>query len=335
MEDPPHPSMPPPLVRAPQTFADALARDGELVELVEYAQALADESQAPSTRRSYLTAFTAFSVWCRETGLSPLPAEPATLGVYLGVLERRGRLVATIERTLAAIADAHRRHNLDAPHPSPITIKIMKGLRRRLSIAPRTQKDALSDADLIAMMRLLGDDLAGRRDRVLLTWGFTGAFRRAELVAVRVEDLRRSPAGIVVTVRKSKTDQEGHGEVKIITPASVADVCPLRAYDAWLALSGITRGPLFRGLLNGKLKPRALCAASVADIVKSAGQRAGLDPARIAAHSLRAGFVTTAHAKGCSMDAIMKQTNHKSERTARGYVRHQEAFTKNAAVGLL
>ncbi len=323
------------LAKAPLPFAEALARDGELVDLVDYAQAIADEAQATSTRRSYLSAFSAFSAWCREKGLSPLPAEPETVGVYLGVLESRGRLVPTIERTLAAIADAHHRHGFDAPHPSPITIKIMKGLRHRLSVAPRVQKDPLSDADLVAMMQLLGDDLAGRRDRALLTWGWTGAFRRAELVAIRMEDLRRSPAGIVVTVRKSKTDEDGKGDVKVICEASLRDVCPLRAYDDWIAISGISRGPLFRGLLNGSLKPRALWGGSVALIVKSVGERAGLDPARIAGHSLRSGFVTTAHAKGCTMDSIMKQTNHRSERTARGYVRHAEAFTKNAAVGLL
>lgn len=324
-----------PIAKPAVPFADALARDGELVELVDYAQALADESQAASTRRSYLTAVTAFAAWCREKGLSPLPAEPAAVGVYLGVLESRGRLVSTIERTLAAICDAHRRYGFDPPHPAAITTKIMKGIRHRLKVAPRCQKAALSDADLIAIVRLLRDDLAGRRDRVLLTWGWTGAFRRGELVAVTFDDLHRSAAGIVVTVRQSKTDQDGSGDVKVICAASNPDVCPLRAYDAWLAASGITRGPIFRGLLNGRVRRDALNPASVAKIVKRLGERAGLDPERIAAHSLRAGFITTAHAKGRPIDEIMRQTNQKSERTTRGYIRHQEAFTKNAAVGLL
>ena len=176
-----------PLVKAPLPFAEALARDGELVELVDYANALANESQAASTRRSYLTAFTAFASWCREKGLAPLPAEAATIGVYLGVLEHRGKLAPTIERTLAAISDAHRRHGFDSPHPSVVTTKVMKGIRHRLRVAPRTQKDPLSDANFVAMVRLLRDDLAGRRDRVLLTWGWTGAFRRGELVAVRID----------------------------------------------------------------------------------------------------------------------------------------------------
>jgi integrase len=327
--------MPAPLAKTPLPFAEALARDGELAELVDYAQALADESQAPSTRRSYLTAVTAFGAWCREKGLSSLPAEPATVAVYLGVLENRGRLVPTIERTLAAICDAHRRHNVDPPHPALITTKVMKGIRHRLRIAPRTQKDALSSDDLLAMVRLLGDDLAGRRDRVLLTWGWTGAFRRGELVAVTLDDLHRSPAGIVVRVPQSKTDQAGSGHLKVICEAQNPTLCPLRAYDAWIAASGITRGPLFRGLLNGDVRPRRLAPSSVAKIVKRLAELAGLDPVRLAAHSLRAGFITTAHAKGRPLEEIMRQTNQKSERTARGYIRHQEAFTKNAAVGLL
>lgn len=324
-----------PLVKPTLPFADALARGDELVELVDYAHALADEAQAASTRRSYLSATTMFATWCREMGVASLPAEPETLAVYLGVLEKRGRLVPTIVRTLAAICDVHRRHGFDPPHPSLPTTKVLKGIRRRLKVRPRTQKDAVSDADLIAMVRTLGDDVTGLRDRLLLTWGWNGAFRRGELVAVTAEDLQRSPAGIVVVVREAKNDQEGKGTFKVISPALNAEVCPVLAYDAWLTATGITRGPIFRGMLNGKVRRTPLYCGSVARIVKRIGEHAGLDPVRIAAHSLRAGFITTADAKGCSIEEIMKQTNQKSERTTRGYVRHKEAFIKNAAVGLV
>lgn len=323
-----------PLVHVPLPFAEALARDAELPELVDHANELANEAQSAGTRRAYLSSFTAFAVWCREKGVASLPAESATLAVYLGLLEKRGRLVPTIDRALAAITDAHLRHGVEAPHPSPVTCKVMKGLRRRIGVAPRNQKSPISDEDLAAMLRVLGDDLAGRRDRVLLTWGWTGAFRRGELVAVRMENLQRTRTGILVTVTKSKADQEAKGERKVI-PAYGHELCPVRAFDDWIAISGITHGAVFRGLLNGKIRPHALRGRAVAEIVKRVGQQAGLDPKLLAGHSLRAGFVTTAYEKGCTLDSIMKQTNQKSERTTRRYVRHAEAFTKNAAVGLL
>ena len=93
------------------------------------------------------------------------------------------------------------------------------------------------------------DSLKGLRDRALLLLGFAGAFRRSELVALDVADLEETDDGLKVTIRRSKTDQEGHGETIAIVRGSAA--CPVKAVKAWLAASGISEGPLFRPVAKG------------------------------------------------------------------------------------
>ena len=154
-------------------------------------------------------------------------------------------------------------------------------------------------------------------------------------IHVSVEDLARSADGFTVRLRRSKNDQEGHGQSKGVPYAREPKLCAVRALEAWLAAAAITTGPLFRGVdQRGRVSERALCDKAVADIVKRSAGRAGLDPARVAGHSLRAGFATTAAKAGRSLDAIMRQTLHRCPKVARRYVRLAEVFQGNAAVGL-
>jgi integrase len=221
------------------------------------------------------------------------------------------------------------------PDPGEPTItKVMAGIRRRHGVAP-VQKAPLGDDDLLAMVGAVGEGLAGLRDRALLTLGWLGAFRRSELVALHVEDVTRVEAGLVVRVRRSKGDQEGEGAAKGIPFASRPALCAVRALEAWREASGITRGPLLRAVRHGQVRDEALSDRAVARIVKRVAERAGLDPDVLAGHSLRAGFATTAARKGKSLDAIMRQTLHRSERVARTYIRPAGVFEDNAAVGLV
>ena len=109
---------------------------------------------------------------------------------------------------------------------------------------------------------------------------------------------------------------------------------PLRRYPG--ALSG-ARGSCVAGEVSGVVEGRIfdLSDRTVARLVKRTANAAGLDPTRFAGHSLRAGFATTAARKGKGLDAIMRQTGHRSERVARGYIRHARLFDDNAATGLL
>jgi site-specific recombinase XerD len=159
-----------------------------------------------------------------------------------------------------------------------------------------------------------GDDIKGLRDRALLLIGFAGAFRRTELVALNVEDLEESELGFKVTIRHSKTDQEGAGQTIAIVRGSVA--CPVAALNAWLAAAGINTGPIFRSVRKGGVVGGRLPAQSVAEIVKAYAERVGLDPALFAGHSVRSGFLTSAAKRGASIFKMMDQSRHRSVETA-------------------
>jgi site-specific recombinase XerD len=178
-----------------------------------------------------------------------------------------------------------------------------------------------------------GNDMKGLRDRALLLIGFAGAFRRSELVALNIEDLEESEFGFKVTIRHSKTDQEGAGQTIAIVRGSLA--CPVAALKAWLETAGITTGPIFRSVRKGGVVGGRLPAQSVADIVKVYAERVGLDPVLFAGHSVRSGFLTSAAKRGASIFKMMDQSRHRSVETLRGYVRDAEIFKEHAGAGLL
>lgn len=314
--------------QATETALDALHPE------VESAAGYARAARAEATTRAYAGDLDAFRAWCAARGLAALPATPGVVAVYLAALADQGRKPATIARALAGIAAAHRAAGLPWAKSAPAIVEVMKGIRRALGVAPE-QKAPVTDAELRALVAAL-EGPAAVRDRALLLVGWFGAFRRSEIVALEVSDVEHVTEGLRVRVRRSKTDQEGTGDTKGIPFASDPALCPVRALVAWLEAAGITEGPIFRAVdKGGNVGPVAITGAAVALVVKRAASRAGLDAGRFAGHSLRSGFATTAAAKGRGLDAIMRQTGHRSERVARRYIRHATVFVQNAAVGLL
>ena len=188
---------------------------------------------------------------------------------------------------------------------------------------------------LRAMLGGLGDTMLGARDRALLGLGFAGAFRRSELVGLDVSDLAFTGDGLEVTIRRSKTDQEGAGRKVGIPYGSTPSTCPVRAVRAWLELAGIVEGPVLRSVnRHGQLSAERLTDRTVALVVKRAALVVGLDPSRLAGHSLRAGLATAAAKAGKSERAIMAQTGHRSVTMVRRYIRDANLFSDNAASGL-
>jgi integrase len=171
------------------------------------------------------------------------------------------------------------------------------------------------------------------RDRALLLLGFAGAFRRSELVALGSDDIEETEDGLKITIRRGKTDQEGSGTTIAILRGTVA--CPVAGLRAWLDAAGITTGPVFRSIRKGGKVGDRLTDRSVAKIVKSHAARVGLDPALFAGHSLSAGFLTSAAARGASIFKMMDVSRHRSVDTLRGYVRDAEIFKDHAGIGLL
>jgi integrase len=165
-------------------------------------------------------------------------------------------------------------------------------------------------------------------------FGFASAMRRSELAALDVEDIEETADGLRVTIRRSKTDQEGHGDVIAVPRGTIA--CPVAALKAWLEAATITEGSVFRPIAKGeRVQAARLTDRSVAAIVKAHAAQVGLDPAAFAGHSLRSGFLTSAAARGASIFKMADQSRHKSMDTLRGYVRDAEIFKDHAGKGLL
>jgi integrase len=291
----------------------------DLSDLGTRAANFARSSRAAATERAYRSDWADFSSWCERAGLLALPAEPATVGAYL--TDRAERLkVGTLHRRLAAITAAHRTagHGLDGGHPA--IAAVLSGISRAYGTRPAA-KTALVTEDLRRVVRALPTTLAGRRDKALLLTGFAGAFRRSELVQLDLGDISLSAAGVVVTIRRSKTDQEGAGRQLGIPRARKGSVtCPVTALEAWLDERNELATPaLFVGVIHGRLTDR-LSGHAAAQIVKRAVNRVGLDPANFAGHSLRSGFATSAAQGGADLAFIMQQTGHKSADVARRYV---------------
>ena len=171
------------------------------------------------------------------------------------------------------------------------------------------------------------DTLIRKRDRAVILLGFFTASRRSELVALTTDDISESREGLTVFVRRSKTDQEGAGRTKAVTRQERKEYCAVRAVRDWREAAGIEEGPIFRSIgKGGRVSAKALSSAAVAEIVKAAALRAGLDPVKYAGHSLRSGLVSAAAKEGATLQAIMAQTLHRDVNTVIGYIQAARLF---------
>ena len=223
--------------------------DLALLDLAEAAKNYIDQSLSFATRKAYASDVKIFSAWCAAHALAALPAAPETVALFLADQARAGVAASTLNRRLAAIKCAHEAKGHDTPTAHKGVTAALKGIRRAKGTAPTKKKAATADI-VKEMVRRCPHTLAGQRDRALLLLGFAGAFRRAELVALTVADLAFVADGLRVTIRKSKTDQEGAGQVIAIPHGSVL-FCPVAALKHWLAMAGIEAGAIFRAVGKG------------------------------------------------------------------------------------
>jgi site-specific recombinase XerD len=265
--------------------------------------------------------------------VAALPATAETVAAYLASEAEAGAKPSTIGRRCAAIRFAHKLAGLEAPTDAEAVKATMRGIRRTLGVA-RSRKAPVTSELVRAMAALAAPDAKGLRDRALLLFGFAGAFRRSELVALDVEDLRETEGGLLVTIRRSKTDQEGQGRTIAIARGSLA--CPVRAVRNWLDAAAINAGPVFRPVAKGgRIGADRLSDKQVARTAKNFAQRLGLEVSDFSGHSLRAGFLTSAAANGASIFKMRDVSGHKNMDTLQGYVRSAELFQHHAGAGLL
>lgn len=290
-------------------------------------------AHSPATIRAYKADWSTFLGYCSERGLEALPASAEVIAAFLSSQSDAGVKVSTLSRRLAAIKFAHEVADLHAPTSSKTVKTVMQGIKREKGVA-KAQKAPATNERIATMLESCPDTLIGLRDRAVLALGFAGAFRRSELVALNVEDLEVTDAGLRVHIRRSKTDQEGAGHVVAVPNGGKLGV--VSAVVAWLDAAGIEEGPIFRSISKGgKVSEASLSDKSVANIVKDYAEKAGLDPKEFAGHSLRAGFLTSAALAGADIFKMMEVSRHKHIEVLRVYVREADLFRNHAGAGFL
>jgi site-specific recombinase XerD len=310
------------------------ALPAELTTTLELAADFARASKAKGTQEAYGSDFRIFESWCRPRGLSALPATAESLCAFLADQATLGKRASTLGRRLAAVRYFHRAAGYETPTSDEKVKAVLSGIRRTIGAAPVRKRAAT--ADIVIAMSPTATSLRALRKRAIILLGFAGAFRRSELVALNVDDLEETAEGMLVTLHRSKTDQEGLGRRVAIPRGEIA--CPLAAVRAWLDAAGITEGAIFRRIFNKRAQrvtERRLAPRNVAAIVKQSAARLGFDPSTFGGHSLRAGFVTSAVKRGANLIKITDVTGHKSLEMLKTYSRDAEAFVGHAGAGLL
>jgi site-specific recombinase XerD len=302
-----------------------VALSPSLEQVREYIRA----SKAESTLRGYRSDWRHFLEWCQEHDICPLPAAVENVAAYIA--ECAGHLkTGSIQRRLNAIAEAHKAVGLDSPTSAGMVRNTLKGIKRTIGSAA-VQKAPTLTADIRAMIDVTDTGLIGARDWALILLGFAGAFRRSEMVGLDAGDCSFTKDGLTITLRRSKTDQEGTGRKIGIPYGSNPETCPVRVLQSWMEQASVTTGPVFRSInRHGKVKLGRLSGIDVARIVKKLAERAGLDATKYAGHSLRAGHATTAAIAGASERSIMNQTGHRSVQMVRRYIRDGNLFRENS-----
>jgi len=329
------------------TPADPLALPDD-VPLSDGESGYVAAARAANTLRAYRSDWAEWCTWCRTRGADPFAGDASAISQYLVDLAQAGASVRTMSRRLSALRFAFRSRDMADPTMAARVTRVWEGIRRTHG-APTDQAAPLMPPELLDVLaacpatrtwRTRGrppePDLAGARDRALLLVGFVGALRRSELVAMDLEDLADHDNGLVLSIPRSKTNQEGTKPELVVLPLGPNPPrCPVRAIHEWTALAGISSGPLLRPVSKGnKALARRLDAGALNRLVQATVARAGIDPSPYSAHSLRAGFVTYAHLRGASDRAIAHQSRHRSLATLGQYVRVHEAWQDNAATQL-
>ena len=285
---------------------------------------LIDHSIADSTRTAYESDLRHFAAWG-----GTLPATPVLIASY--VAAHAGLLaVATITRRVATLSKAHQVLAGENPCQSALVKATLRGLRRKIGTTQKQAKPLLKE-ELFAILDPLGDSIKDVRDRALLLLGFAGGFRRSEVVGLDVADIEQVRQGIIITLRHSKTDQEGAGR-KIGIPHGRTRHCPVAALTGWLNRAGIMHGAVFCPVTrHGHLQTVRLSGDAVSEVIRERLVAAGIDAEGYSGHSLRAGFATCAAQAGVQTLKIRAQTGHASDAMLSRYVRDGELFVGNAA----
>ena len=291
-------------------------------------------SKANNTIRAYKSDFKDFSLFCTQNGFKSLPSDPKIVSLYLTHLSTKNIKISTLRRRLVSIGVIHKLkgHYLDTKHPS--IIENVMGIKRRKGSIQRGKKPLLIKnlKKIINVIDYINDEeIKKLRDRSILLIGFSGGFRRNEIVSLDYNDLDFVSEGLKINLKRSKTDQFGEGSVKGLPYSEKPQYCPVVSIQRWIEITKITSGPIFRRFIKGsKLSENRLTDQSVALIIKKYLKLAGIDSKNYSGHSLRSGFATSAAESGVEERSIMAMTGHKSTEMVRRYIKEANLFKNNA-----
>jgi site-specific recombinase XerD len=291
-------------------------------------------SKANNTVRAYKSDFADFGLFCAQNGFKSLPSEPKIVSLYLTYLSTKDVKMSTLKRRLVSIGVIHRLkgHYLDTKHPS--IIENIMGIKRRKGSFQKGKKPLLIN-HLKLIINVIdnaqNEEIKKLRDRSIILIGFSGGFRRNEIVSLDCEDLDFVQEGLKITLKRSKTDQFGEGSVKGLPYFDNSQYCPVISIRKWIEISKINSGPLFRRFNKGsKLSDKRLSDQTVALLIKDYLKIAGIESTNYSGHSLRSGFATSAADLGVEERSIMAMTGHKSTEMVRRYIKEANLFKNNA-----
>ena len=278
-------------------------------------------SKSLNTLRAYQSDFNDFSLFCSRNGFQSMPTEPKILALYLTELSSKSKF-STLKRRLASISILHKikGHYIDTKHP--IIIENLMGIKRVKGSNQKGKKPILI-SNLKQLINAIDEsnekNIRKSRDKAIILIGFSGGFRRSELVNIENEDVEFVEEGVKIYVKRSKTDQSGEGMIKAIPYFDNNQFCPVIALKNWLNIIDKSQHKIFN-----------ISDKNVALIIKKYANLAGLDSKKYAGHSLRSGFATSTAESGAEERNIMAMTGHKSTEMVRRYIKEANLFKNNA-----
>ena len=278
-------------------------------------------SKSVNTLRAYKSDFNHFMDFCKKNNFRPLPADPKIISFYITDLSSNSK-VSTLKRRLASISVIHKLkgHYIDIKHP--LIIENLMGIQRKKGVFQKSKNPILIN-ELKEIIKVIDNSekniLKKLRNKALILIGFSGGFRRSELVNIDFEDLEFTKEGVKIFIKRSKTDQSGEGMIKAIPYFKEKTFCPVTYLKNWIEICKVNKGFIFN--ISDKM---------VAILIKKYLLAAGFDPKKYSGHSLRSGFATTAASSGADEKSIMTMTGHKTTQMLRRYIKESNLFKNNA-----
>ena len=277
-------------------------------------------SKSANTIRAYKSDFNHFIEFCKKNSFKSLPTEPKVVSFYLTHLSGSSK-VSTLKRRLASISVVHKLkgYYIDIKHP--LIIENLMGIQRKKGVFQKSKNPILIN-ELKKIINVIEkyntNELKKNRDKALILIGFSGGFRRSELVNIDLDDIEFTKEGLKIFIKRSKTDQSGEGMTKAIPYFKEKIFCPVTFLKKWIEIANIQKGLLFD--ISDKM---------VAILIKRYLSEAGFDSKKYSGHSLRSGFATVAADSGADEKSIMNMTGHKTTQMVRRYIKEANLFKNN------